>query len=281
MTEITSNKDELAEYHLHVDILVPKDDADTFEQLAKKFLAPPRNGFQHLDPDCNNELLLALRGRAFEYPHAHERRLSPTPSATNEYYEVHKGEKPAKHEPLVRFVQLWRVPDLRDLDIRHMMLLCADDPLYRSIDSLVVSEIQNYAVRVRLRAPFIPPKDGTGHYIRVIKRFEAAKAGQYLGSLGALLPALERKGWYNVGVFQLVTGPLNTIIEFWQAPRRSARLEEFHSDLAGDDWKEHTSNWEEWRKLLVEPYLQIKPTIEFRELFERYYWLDGAGDGDK
>ncbi len=278
MTDGTSNKDDHAEYHLHVDILVPQTSAQKFEQLAREFLAPPNNGFRRLDPDYDNELLLALRGRAFEYPHAHERRLSPAPSSTNDWYEVNKGRTQPPTEPLVRFVQLWRVRDLRNLDIRHMMLRCADDPLYRSIDSLVISEIQNYAVRVRLRAPFVPPNDGTGHYLRLIKRFEATTAGKYLASLGALLPALERKGWHNVGVFQLVTGPLNTIIEFWQTPHQSAKLHKFHSDLTAGDWNAYTNTWSEWRALLVEPHLQTEPTIEIRELFTRYYWLDGVSD---
>lgn len=205
------------DYHLHVDLFVRERDHEKFEAVAKEFLST--GGFHRLDPmGDNRQLILALRTPSSFLLH--------TPKGTNgedftsiDYRSRLDKANPAKRsmdveeEPVFRYVHLWRSPDLSNLDLARIMRLSADDKLYVKLDSLVLREVQDFIVRVAT-APAPRPVGGT--FIRVLRQFPSATLGEYLFKIGALLPAAAAGCWFNLGIYQNVTGPLNTVAEFWQ-----------------------------------------------------------------
>lgn len=196
----------MIEYFLHADLLVPEPLLPEFLDTSRQFLA--RGGFRRLNPEFDNELVLSFCTPApFQYDGMREIKLEGFAR------DDRRAEKlPA---PVYNVVNLWRVKDLRDLDIAAVMLRSSDDKLYSQLNGLVIRELQNYVIRVRwLNAPLVGiPK---GPVFRIQRQFKPGDMGAYLGAAGALFPLLEKEGWKCWGYFQNVTGVLNLVTEFWE-----------------------------------------------------------------
>jgi hypothetical protein len=244
----------MIEYYLHVDLIVPASKAREYETLTEKFLK--WGGFRRLEPSFDNELVLALKTpEAFKYA-GHE----PYQSAQGQYEQ--RDRRPSLDEPVFRYVNLWRVRDLADLDLAQVMTRCADDDLYTDIDALVAREVQNYVVRTRwLEQPSAVPTDAT-HYVRVIRQFDSKDLGAYLFKAGALLPFLARHDWYASGHFQNITGRLNTVIEFWRTKNNNHERRTMDSVLA--DIEGTAGPAPSIQTMLIAPFREL-PQTEVRE----------------
>lgn len=194
----------MKEYYLHVDLIVPASNEKEFEETVSEFLR--RDGFRRLNPEFDNELVLALK--------------TPKPFVSSGYERFQSADsyqRDSRHEKkqqVFRYVNLWSVPDLNDLDLAQMMSRAADDELYTRLNSLVARELQNYVIRVQWLSG--RPAVATNRVIRVTRQFTTENLGIYLFKIGALFPLLEENGWVTLGHYQNVTGPLNTVTEFWQ-----------------------------------------------------------------
>ena len=214
------------DYFLHVELIVRKSDDEAFRTNVAQFLNTD-GGFARLVPGFKSTLVLALRTlRPFDYD-GFERYQSDAVEPRDKWWDYPRRNPggdtaktatavsaPAK-EPAYRYIHLWRVPDLADLDLVRVMKLCADDALYIAVDKLVAREVQDFVARVRWAGGLPDPTDAR-RYVRVVRQFRSEDVGTYLFQSGALLPVLEAKGWHSLGAFQTVTGLLNTVIEFWQ-----------------------------------------------------------------
>jgi hypothetical protein len=194
------------DYYLHVDLLVKKQNAAAFEEAVTEFLN--KGGFariveegddrdlKHLD---TKRLLLALKAVELE-----EYRGGITmPSAFKDL-----GEHPAD---AFRYIHVWNIPHIRDLDLVSLMRLCAADSIYRRLDALVAEESQDFVVQVK--TPIEPSQ--FEYFIRGMRRFQSFDMGTYIFNVGVLLKHLKESGVLPLGQFQSVTGTINTVIEFW------------------------------------------------------------------
>ena len=207
---------QLTEYYLHVDITVPEAKRKEFEDLSAIFLKP-QFPFEKFSPKANYALEVALCSEPF----AHSPGLTKVAGNDGEFRNTENAQRDVfwdKKEPLVvrKYVHLWSVPDIEDLDLARRMRAVADDPLYMSINSLVFREVQTFVRRVRLSAPL---DTETGEkFIRVTRRFLSKDIATYLFNAGVLEPTLNKAGWRLQGQYQNVTGALNLVTEFWIIP---------------------------------------------------------------
>ncbi|MGB8294793.1 MAG: hypothetical protein WCG85_05145 [Polyangia bacterium] len=197
----------MIEYFVHTDLIVAEDNARLFERAGSDFMAA--GGFKRLNEEFDQELVLGLKTPGpFSYTDTGYQNFQSARSVALD------RRLPPKQQRVFGYVNLWRIPHLADMDLATIMNRCADDDLYRKIDSYVVREIQNFVVRVQWLGKARVPSNVAAIY-RVIHQFKAADLSSYLAALGPLLPILEAKGWMALGQFQNVTGPLNTVVEFW------------------------------------------------------------------
>lgn len=200
----------MADYYLQDDLLVEERNHGEFEDLVGNFLTG--GGFSKY----GWRLILALRTA---HPLEHE-------SLETRYRERYRG-KPvtvrdsrstnAASARVYRYVHLWDVPD--PPDIANVMQQSADDSRYTRINRLVRREIQNQMLRVDWLSTPTLSNAARRDFLFVTKHFRSRDLGPYLFNMGALIPALEhRGGWHSLGHFQNVTGPLNTLSEYWQVP---------------------------------------------------------------
>jgi hypothetical protein len=198
----------MADYFLHVDLTVPQENAEAYEDAAKKFLATaPKGGFKRLDDKFDYELVLGLKSA---YP------LTFTGGSRFECKDrQYTNRRFQQASPAFHFVNLWHLRDLDDLDLADVMTKSSDDPLYIAIDSLVAFSIQDLVLRVQWLAT--APKLGEGkRFVRVRRQFNSKDLGTYLFNIGAFIPTLEQNDWHSLGFYQNVTGPLNMVTELWQ-----------------------------------------------------------------
>jgi hypothetical protein len=199
----------IAEYMLHADQVVAAGKADQYEGLVGEFLGD--RGFQRLAEEFNFELVLGLRTQEpFDFG---GNDLAPPAKGWRFRTENRLREDKRAH----RYFNVFRLPDLQDLDLARLMLCCADDPLYNQINGLVSQEFQFVRTRVKFAQATPAPAAGKQYY-RVERRFALKNLGAYLFGIGACFPALEEVGWKNLGIHQTVTGELNTLVEFWELP---------------------------------------------------------------
>ncbi len=212
----------MAEYFLHVELIVPETNVEAFETRLKEFLARdvPRaqkegekgiTPFKFFDPTFDIELVMALKtADAFKF-------------SGYESYQSVKGQfqmfdRRKGLERAYRYVHLWRLNSLSELDIARIMTRSADDVLYAEIDAQVLRETQNLVLRVQW-LDGQPTMDGIkGRFVRVVRHFRSRDLGTYLFKVGALFPLLAQKNYRTLGHFQNVTSELNTVTEFWQTP---------------------------------------------------------------
>ena len=215
----------MAEYFLHVELIVESKASAAFEEKMKTFLNRGEGdlkGFKYIDPSIGLDLVLALRTpKHFKYSGYKDYQ-----SAEGEF-EARDDRGPAE---VYRYVHLWRLESDREFDIAQAMARSADDELYTEIDALVQRETQNLVLRVEWLAG--QPAMGKGnHFTRIVREFTTKDLGTYLFKVGALFPVLEKKGYNTLGTFQNVTGPLDVVVEFWQSGNDD--LKGFTKALAG------------------------------------------------
>lgn len=196
----------MIEYALHDDILVAEENVDQFEKKVAQFFE--QRSFRRLDPQYNAKLVGAWRSREpFEYQgyrrfpslaHPHEKRID-------------KGKR------VYRYVNIHRIAAIKNFDLASIMTRSADDQLYTEINELVVREMQNFVTRVKIQRETqqVAPQK---HYCRAIRHFSPKNLGTYIFGLGAYLPTLAEQGRKSLGIYLNITGPLNTVIEFWEVP---------------------------------------------------------------
>jgi hypothetical protein len=201
----------MANYFLHVDLIVRAADESKFEGKVAEFMA--RGGFGHLGPELRSEFVLALKTKnPFNYT-GYEGYEAPEGAFEKRDRRIEQTGEKTGYLSALRYVHLWRIPSP---DLVPAMSRSADDKLYTALDAFVVREIQNLVVPVPRFGATRPPK-GT-RFIRATRKFASKDLGSYLFKSGALVSALEAKEWYLLGQYQNVTGPLNTVTEFWQVP---------------------------------------------------------------
>lgn len=204
----------MANYFLHVDLIVSEKNASVFEEKVDKFLF--EGGFGRLDPTLRSEFVLALKSGSFKYT-GYETYEAPSEGVERRDSRiVEPPSKGGKGVSVVRYVHLWRLPSS---DLAPAMSKSADDKTYVELDDLVVREIQNLVVPVPRFGTFAQPSGA--RFLRVSKKLASGDLGAYLFKSGALTTALEEQGWHLLHQLQNVTGPLNTITEFWQVPEKS------------------------------------------------------------
>lgn len=231
----TGNAKTIAEYILQAEIVVAAKNASSFEGLVGEFF--DKNGFTRLHPDYDAKLLFGLRTpEPFVFV---GNDASQRPNARMRVENRMRSDKLAH-----RYIHVFHLPDLQDLDLAQIMVCCADDPLYNEINSLVVQEVQNF--RTRVKFPVAVPSSPAGkQYYHCERQFQVRNLGAYLFGLGACFPALEKEGWKNLGVHQAITGELNTVAEFWELPSEGYEQDALDVLAATNPGLYH---------LLVEPY---------------------------
>jgi len=207
---------DLTEYYLHVDITVPETQCEDFEKKSATFLRP-RYPFKKFSEKANYELVLALASEPF----AHSPGLTKITQNDGEFRNSENSQRDVfwdKNASLTvrKYVHLWTVPDIEDLDLARRMRQVADDPLYMSINALVFRETQAFVRRVKLTPPLELRKGEK--FIRVTRRFLSKDIATYLFNAGVIEPTLRKAGWYMQGQYQNVTGTLNLVTEFWIIP---------------------------------------------------------------
>jgi len=204
----------LTNQFLQVELIVHQDDQPEFERRVKEFL--DNDGFDRFDEDSNKHLVLALRTPEPIVYSGYLRRQSSVLQRKDEF--VTRGKQVPDSEPcFFRYVHLWRLGQITDLDLARLMRLSADDKEYRAIDNLVVRETQDVVFRVPWLSD-LPEISGEGrlNLVRITRQLSPRELGTYLFSLGALIPTLERDGYHTMGLFQNITGLLNTVTEYWK-----------------------------------------------------------------
>jgi hypothetical protein len=202
----------IAEYILQAEIVVPAGKAAQFEGLVGEFL--DHGGFSRLAPECDAQLLLGLRtAQPFDFD---GNDAAPAPNLRFRTESRLRANKQAH-----RYVNVFRLPDLQSLDLARLMVCCADDPLYSDINELVVQEVQNLRTRVKF-SQVTPAPAASKQYYHVERQFQMKDLGAYLFGIGACFPALQQEGWKNLGLYQAITGELNTLAEFWEFPTESS-----------------------------------------------------------
>ena len=219
------------EYFLHVDLLVREAQTGPFEEKVTEFLN--RGGFNRIvkegdDPSLHKikdtkRLVLALK--SVERIQYKPRVLVPSSSM----------KEANSNEYVFRYVHLWHVPHVRELDLVGLMRLCAADKLYRELDGLVVEEMQDFVARVQTKEADVK----FDYFMRGIRRFRSFELGQHLFNTGVLLRTLATLDILPAGQFQSVTGTLNSVLEFWNTrladPDALARLRTSPELLAAAD----------------------------------------------
>lgn len=234
----------MIEYHLHEDVIVPADKAPAFERLVAEFLRA--GSFRRLDPTYDNRLVMAFRtAQPFEYT-GYQRFQTAR--------GIKSDDRNSSAQHCYRYINIHAIPDLQELDIARIMILCADDSLYTEINGLVIREMQNFVTRVQHHTFAFDP-ERKGPFCRVIRQFSTKNLGGYIFGSGALLPSLsEGVGWNSLGVYQNVTGPLNTVTELWDTT--DARASKQAEDVP---WK--TANPPLYKTLLA-PYPAQATVVE-------------------
>ncbi len=239
----------MIEYSLHDDILVSERNAKHFENKVSQFIR--EGSFRRICPSYSARLSIALKSlKPFEYE-GHRRA---------QHFAKVREERIDPHEKVYRYVNLHIVPSLQELDLAEIMTRCADDQLYTEINGLVVREIQNFVTRAKMHQAHQTPSHGR-RYCRAIRQYTPKNLGAYLFGLGAYLPTLAEEGWRSLGVFQNITGPLNTITEFWELdPWVSLDdLEEAPHNL----WQPKTEGARRLYERVLEPYLELALLCEY------------------
>jgi hypothetical protein len=209
----------MAEYFLQVELIVPAANADTFEKKVGELLDRAKaegferaKPFKFFDSSFDIELVMALKtAAAFKF-------------SGYESYQSVKGQfemfdrRKGMMESVYRYVHLWRLNDLSELDIARVMTRSADDVLYAEIDAQVLRETQNLVLRVQWLNGQPTMDVGKGRFVRVVRHFKSKDLGTYLFKVGALFPLLAQNNYRTLGHFQNVTSELDTVTEFWQTP---------------------------------------------------------------
>jgi hypothetical protein len=203
------------EYYLHADLIVREADAPRFERLANLFIA--NGAFARLKKTLKYELVLALRTR-LPFGFTGYATYEPGPPVnTIKDDRVSHGARP---ESVFRYVNVWRIPVISDLALADVRNAAAADKAYVQIEGTFVREIQNIACRVQYETDF-PGKAVGENILRVTRQFDPAQVGTYVqATVPGVVPALAKNDWNLLGSIQNVTGPLNTVTEFWQTPPR-------------------------------------------------------------
>lgn len=240
----------MAEYFLHVELIVEVGNYNKFEQKMHEFLTRgERGGFKEIDPTIGIDLVLAVRTPASFVYTGYTRYQSAT-----DKFEARDDRGNAQ---VYRYIHLWRLQSDKEFDIAQAMARSADDELYGEIDALVLRETQNLVLRVQWLAGQPAMGDGR-HFTRVVREFTTKNLGTYLFKVGALFPILESRGYKTLGTFQNVTGALGVVVEFWQS--------------ANDDLKGAARALEDapagFKEKLVEPTVKLAEA-EVRESFAR------------
>ena len=243
-----STDDSTSDYYLHVDLVVPEKDSAQYEDLIRRFVK--EGSFRRIDPTCDDKILVLALKAASAIPFSGH---LPPPGAPYQRSE-------ASDQKVVRYVNLWRVPNLNNLDLARLMRLSGDDSLYMEIDSLVIEERQNFVVRAGWDYA-APSGSDSQNYVRSIKRFASADLGEFFFKAGALFPILKDNGWYPLGHFQSVTGTLNTVVEFWQTPTHSSAMSDWPSFFA--------SAPEMFKTEFLGPYNELALS-DYQEVFHPY-----------
>jgi hypothetical protein len=212
----------MTDYRLHVDMLVTAEKAQAFEATMSLFLST--GAFRAFSEAFDNELVVALKAKhPFDYTpgagRGHPQRATRSRASrflsTGPYYEDRINTSAPVQ--VYRYVHLWTIPHEDDLDLAKRMLYCSENELYMKLDSLVLLENQDLVRRVRWQDP-IRKLNGDAPFrtfVRAIRQLDYSCLGKYLFAVKALVPELERRGWYEFGQFQNITGSLNTVTEFW------------------------------------------------------------------
>jgi hypothetical protein len=218
------------EYFLHVDMIVrDNDDATKFERLMTQFLG--QGGLSPL-----YTLQLALKSKhAFNYK-GYKANLG------SQGTHVHD---PREDTRVYRYVHLWRIPDLHDLDLAFAMTRFGDNTLYTEIHSLPITEVQNLLIRVASNDARIAPIKQDQDFVRATRHFSPRTIQGYLHGLNVLVPILTAQAqgkagrgprgaphWHSIGNFQCITGELNSAVEIWQTDRGTERAASFDESLA-------------------------------------------------
>jgi hypothetical protein len=198
----------MADYFLHVDILVEEKNARTFEGMVERLVRKQVESRSGAFYAARWQLELALKAvRPFEFEPS-ERSGS----------EVRVLDRRLEDKLCRRYVNLWNVPD--PPDVAEVMQQLADDSIYSGINAIVVREIQNLVLAIQY-VPDIKQSKGLpldSKFVQVRRQFATPALGPYLFNGGALIPTIESKGWKSFGQYQNVTGHLNTVLELWRLP---------------------------------------------------------------
>ncbi|NLE88552.1 MAG: hypothetical protein GX607_19410 [Myxococcales bacterium] len=187
----------MADYYLHVELLVEEKNAQDFENVVND----PR--LREIFAPFGWKLRYGLRGRKPRSLERGRERGSRT---------LAKGS--TQTENCVRFVNIWDVPDPPGL--AEVMQRLTDDNVYVAANSIVVREIQNLVSVARPPSP----AGNTGTFIEVHRRFPVRNLGAFVYKSGIPVPLLESNGWINCGAYQALTGPLNSVTEVWYTENR-------------------------------------------------------------
>jgi hypothetical protein len=261
MEDLRVQTRKLSGYYMHVELLVLASDAEKFEDKLAVFMDGRTRPFQRLDVHADYELVLALK-TVESFPFAasghgrfgsdERRRLaSASGAAESSCRDSRLGE------PVFRYVHLWTVPDRDDLDLANVMIRSADDTPYMELDALVASESQEFVRRVQ--RPSAPVSAIGQKWVRIVRRFQSKNLGAYLFRSGVLLPVMQQAGWHSHGQYQNVTGPLNTVTEFWTSEDPRANALQMYQQHAGPN--------DELRRRLVEDVSEKLPVSDLRETF--------------
>lgn len=195
----------MADYHLMAELIVPQQSAIEFERKVTDFLN--RGGFKSIDPRFDCELTVGLKSEsAFSY------QCYSAPQGTASSYSSSDAAAPRS---VYRYINVWRLLGLEELDLARVMTLSSDNDLYTQINSLVTREFQNFVLRVQwLKGEQVRPE--VKRFVRVTRQFTTKNLGKYLFKVGTTFPFLESHGWYSLGHYQAITGALNTVTELWQ-----------------------------------------------------------------
>lgn len=205
----------MADYFLHVDLLVEEKNAATFEAMVEKLVRNQVEAQTGAFYAADWQLELALKATTpFEF--------APPPRPVS---EVRVKDARLGSSLCRRYVNLWQVPD--PPDVAKVMQQLADDSVYSGINAMVVREIQNLVLAVQSVQEVRGSAKGLpldARFMQLRKQFLTKDLGPYLFTAGALIPTIESKGYKTFGHYQNVTGHLNTIIELWQLPAAGTAL---------------------------------------------------------
>lgn len=130
--------------------------------------------------------------------------------------------------------ELWEVPDAATIQKLHAdpEYLALSDDLFAAIakEESKIFEPFDVTPEAAAVAATIPPVTGTPLYLHASLHLRRGAKAQFRELISTCVPFFAKAGWRLLGSYQSVTGPNDSIIDFWELPSGAAIEEAMHDE---------------------------------------------------